>query len=116
MAFFRDFLGLVRAARQHVVSNNHLLGRFDDDRQMLKGYHCVTCGQIWMISQYDIMSSAIRQQNILACAEVPDGFDILLGILNAEPEDMYLYNENGRPPELGPQSEPQPRYDRDEPL
>lgn len=117
MALYRDFLGLVRAARHHVVNNNHVLGRFDDDRQHLRGYHCQTCGEIWMISLFDIMASSIRQRNILECAEMPEGLDVLLLILNAEPEDMYLYHEHGKPvplPEPGP--EPQPRYERDEPL
>lgn len=116
MARYRDFLTLVREARQHVLATgHHNLDRFDDDPQALRGYHCWECGQVWMILVYDIINSNIRQRNILECAEMPAGFDILLGILNADPEDRYLFEVS----EPGP---PKPipnylsRFDRDEPL
>lgn len=110
---------MVRSARLHVISTGHRdLDRFDDDDRALKGYHCWTCGEVWHITVYDIASSILRQQNILACAELPDGFDILLGILNAEPEDRYLYQDGfpSKQVSLDPIIDPPSRYERDEPL
>lgn len=114
MTIYRDFIGLTRDARRHVLNENHILGRFDVEHLGTVGYHCFRCGATWQITPFDIQSSNMRQQNIMACSEIPNGFDILLDILNATKEDEYLYED---PLLMAPPPPPsKSRFDRKEPL
>jgi hypothetical protein len=114
VTIYRDFIGMTRDARQHVLTKDHILGRFDVEYLGTVGYHCFRCGAVWQITPFDIHASNLRQQNIMACSEIPNGFDILLDILNATKEDEYLYHDVLL--QLPPPPPSKSRYDRKDPI